>query len=85
MKKIMKMKLVVVGPDRILTDIAAEQLTARGFEPIFARSLSEGVQLAVEHAPATVLLNVRLLETDAIAAIAQLRQAVPDTRIIATA
>jgi two-component system, cell cycle response regulator len=60
-------------------------LTAHGYTPLLARDGSEGVRLAIEHAPEVVLLDIRMPGMDGyeVAAALKAEPGLSGTRIVA--
>ena len=64
--------VLVIDDDSSVHDMMDRILTARGFEPLYAESGEEGVEIAREHQPDVITLDVMMPGQDGWAVLAQL-------------
>ena len=74
--------LVIVDDDRPFLQRLARAMELRGFEVRSAHSVSEGIELIRQQAPAFAVVDMRLEDGNGLDVIAELTKVRPDTRII---
>ena len=64
--------ILIVDDDQDQTDVLATRLTRQGFRPISASCGQRGLELAYEHRPDLILLDLRLPDGDGLSVCKQL-------------
>jgi DNA-binding NtrC family response regulator len=75
-------RILVVDDEELFRIWLGEQLRAAGFEVFVAGSRQDAVRLAAQEAPAVVLLDLKLPDTQGLAALEQLRKVDQDMTVI---
>jgi two-component system cell cycle response regulator DivK len=73
--------VLIVDDNEKNRKLAADVLTAAGFETLGAGTGAEGVALAAEHVPDVILMDLRLPDMDGAEAARSLRDGEPTARI----
>ncbi|TVQ58457.1 MAG: DNA-binding response regulator [Rhodobacteraceae bacterium] len=80
-----------LGPDRTLLILdddepfrrrLARAMEKRGFEPVMAESVSEGLQVARQSPPAYAVIDLRLEDGNGLDVVEALREARPEARVV---